>query len=88
LDTISVTIRERIRIKGEVRAITAQVTLSGRFLGMMPIFLALGLWGLNRDYMEQFFSEPIICGIIMISTASLMLIFGFITLNKIADIEI
>ena len=88
LDTISFTIRERIRIKGEVRAITAQVTYSGRFLSLMPVFLGLGLWGLNRSYMEQFFQEPIICGAGMLTLAGIMLVIGYIVLGKIADIEI
>jgi tight adherence protein B len=39
LDTISYTIRERVRIKGEIRVLTTQVMYSGRFLSMMPIFV-------------------------------------------------
>ena len=37
LDTISYTIRERVRIKGEIRVLTTQVMYSGRFLSMMPL---------------------------------------------------
>jgi tight adherence protein B len=88
LDTISVTIRERIRIKGEVSAITAQVSYSGKFLSLMPIFLGLALWGLNREYMGQFFLEPRICGIAMLTVAGIMLVFGYVVLGKISDIEI
>ena len=88
LDTISFTIRERVRIKGEVRAITAQVSYSGKFLSLMPIFLALALWGVNREYMEQFFVEPIICGILMLSVAGIMLVIGYVVLGKISSIEI
>jgi tight adherence protein B len=88
LDTISYTIRERVRIKGEVRAITAQVIYSGRFLSLMPIILAFILWGLNRDYMMQFFEEPATCGISILVVAGIMLVIGYITLNRIASIEI
>ena len=88
LDTISYTIRERIRIMGEVRAVTAQVAYSGRFLALMPIFISLALWGMNREYMQQFFQEPRICGIAMLSLAAIMLLFGYIVLNRIARIEI
>lgn len=88
LDTISFTIRERVRMQGEIRAITSQVTFSGRFLAVMPIIISLVLWALNRDYMMEFFQDPIICGIAMLGTAGLMLIFGFIVLNKLADVEI
>ncbi len=88
LDTISYTVRERIRIKGEVSAITAQVSYSGKFLALMPIFLGFALWGLNRDYMEQFFVEPIICGAGMLGLAGIMLIFGYLALSKLSKIEI
>lgn len=88
LDTISFTIRERVRIKGEVSAITAQVSYSGKFLALMPIFLALALWGMNREYMEQFFSEPIICGVLMLGLSGVMLVAGYVVLSRIADIEI
>lgn len=88
LDIISYTIRERVRIQGEVRAITAQMKYSGRFLSLLPIFLGLALWGLNRDYIGQFFLEPRTCGIAMLTTAGLMLLFGYAALNRLADIEI
>lgn len=88
LDTISYTVRERIRIQGEIRSVTAQVAYSGRFLSLMPIFLGLALWGLNRDYMMQFFEEPAICGTLMLGTAAIMLVIGYFVLNKIGQIEI
>ncbi|HLD93824.1 MAG TPA: type II secretion system F family protein [Anaerolineales bacterium] len=88
LETISYTIRERVRIKGEVSAITAQVALSGRFLSLMPIFLALILWGLNRDYMMQFFEPPLTCGLSILGLAGVMLVFGYFTLNRLGKIEI
>ncbi|MGH2582001.1 MAG: type II secretion system F family protein [Anaerolineales bacterium] len=88
LDTISYTIRERIRIQGEVRSVTAQVAYSGRFLSLMPIVLALILWGINRDYMMSFFEEPVVCGYLMLCTAAGMLSIGYVVLNRIASIEI
>jgi len=88
LDTITFTIRERIRIKGEVKAITAQVVYSGRFLSMLPLILSAILWGVNREYMMQFFEEPKICGIIMLSCGAIMVLLGYYIMNRIADIEI
>jgi tight adherence protein B len=88
LDTISYTIRERIRIQGEVRSITAQVSYSGRFLSLMPIVLALILWGINRDYMMSFFDEPRVCGYLMLCLAAGMLSIGYVVLRRIATIEI
>jgi len=88
LDTISYTIRERIRIQGEVRSATAQVSYSGRFLSLMPLFLALALWGLNREYMLQFFQEPRVCGISMLIVAGILLGIGYTVLKRIGTIEI
>lgn len=88
LDTIAYTVRERIRIHGEVRAVTAQVKYSGRFLALMPIILALALWGLNRDYMMQFFEPPAMCGYIILAVGAVMLAAGYMVLNKIGTIEI
>src|SRR3972149_8030973 len=88
LDTISYTIRERIRIQGEVRATTAQVIFSGRFLAVMPILLSLVLYALNRDYMMQFFEEPMICGLALLGTAGVMLVSGYFILTRIAKVEI
>lgn len=88
LDVISYTIRERIRIQGEVRAVTAQVSYSGKFLALMPVLLAVVLWGLNRQYMMQFFEEPITCGIGMLVLAGIMLVAGYFVLNRIGTIEI
>ena len=51
LDNISFTIRERVRIKGEVRVLTSQVRTSGSVLSLIPFFLTLILWFLNPDYL-------------------------------------
>ncbi|MBX3004777.1 MAG: type II secretion system F family protein [Anaerolineales bacterium] len=88
LDTISHTVRERIRIQGEMRAITAQVKYSGRFLALMPLGLGLALWGLNRDYMMEFFKEPVLCGYLMLGVSGIMLAIGYFVLDKSSSVEI
>ena len=54
LDTISYTIRERVRIKGEIRVLTTQVMYSGRFLSLLPLIVMGVLYLLNREYMMEF----------------------------------
>ncbi len=89
LDTISYTIRERVRIKGEIRVLTSQVMYSGRFLSLMPLILILILYVLNRDYMMEFFKpENVPCGYIALGVGALMIIIGYFAMNKIADIEV
>src|SRR6266498_383216 len=50
LDTISFTIRERVRIKGEIRVMTSQVVMSGRILSGVPFVVFVLLWFINQDY--------------------------------------
>lgn len=89
LDTISHTIRERVRIKGEIRVLTSQVMYSGRFLAMMPIIIALALFALNRPYMMQFFNpETRMFGIPMLIVGGLMIMAGYFVMVKIATIEV
>lgn len=88
LETIAHTIRERIRIKGEIETLTAQVVYSGRFLSILPVILSLVLWGVNRNYMNQFFLEPRLCGIGMLCTGAVMIVIGAKIMAMIADIEI
>ncbi|HSM23936.1 MAG TPA: type II secretion system F family protein, partial [Anaerolineaceae bacterium] len=89
LDSISYTIRERIRIKGEIRVLTTQVMYSGRFLSMLPLFVIGILYLLNREYIMEFFSpESGVCGIIALVTAGLMIIAGYFAMNKLGDIEV
>jgi tight adherence protein B len=89
LDTISYTIRERVRIKGEIRVLTSQVMYSGRFLSFMPILIALALWLLNRPYMMEFFNpETRIPGLISLSIGAIMIGSGYFVMQKIASIEV
>jgi tight adherence protein B len=88
LEIISHTIRERLRIKREIIAITAQVSYSGRFLSFLPIILSGILWVINREYMMQFFLEPIACGVGMLSCGAINIVLGYFAMERIADIEI
>jgi tight adherence protein B len=89
LDIISFTIRERIRIKGEIRVLTSQVMYSGRILALMPVGLLMVLWFLNRDYMMTFIvPENRLCGLIALGTAGLMIGIGYFVMTKIATIEV
>jgi tight adherence protein B len=89
LDTISFTIRERIRIKGEIRVLTAQQRITGYMIGMVPFVLALFLYFVNRAYIMQFFSPATrVCGIPMVITGLLMIFLGFFAVQKIASIEV
>lgn len=89
LDTISYTIRERVRIKGEIKVLTSQVIYSGRFLAMMPVFISLILWFMNRPYMMEFFNPATrIPGIIALSIGGSMVLGGYFVMTRIARVEV
>jgi len=89
LDTISYTIRERIRIKGEIRVLTTQVMYSGKFLSVLPLFVMGILYLLNREYMMTFFKpESFPCGYIALALAAMLIVGGYFAMNKIGDIEV
>ena len=87
LDVISFTIRERVRIKGEIRTLTAQGRYSGYVISLLPIALAFVLFCVNKPYVERLFTSGwcgwamVVCGLLMIGT-------GFIAIQKIVAIEV
>src|SRR6266508_1376133 len=88
LDNISFTIRERVRIKGEIRVMTAQVRTSGIVLSLIPVFLTLALWFISPDYIGSFFDRGPLCGWGAVVTIVGMIAAGYFVMSKIADIEV
>ena len=89
MDIISYTIRERIRIKGDIRALTAQAMYSGRALALMPIGLLCILWFLNRSYVMEFFNKStLLCGGIALGAAGILITIGYFVMTRIANVEV
>jgi tight adherence protein B len=88
LDTISFTIRERVRIKGEIRVMTATVRTSATVLSLIPVFLTLALWFISPEYIGTFFDRGPLCGWLAIGTVVGMIVSGYLVMMKIADIEV
>jgi tight adherence protein B len=86
LESISYTIRERIRIKGEIRALTAQSRISGYMVAVVPVLLAGVIYLINPEFMGLLFQHT--CGHIMIGVAVIGIATGFFAISKIVDIDI
>jgi tight adherence protein B len=86
LDTISETIQDRIRMRREVKTLTAQGRLSGWILILTPIALALFMTSSNPDYMDPLFKHPV--GQMILVAAIIMEIIGAFVINRIVDIEV
>ena len=88
LDNISFTIRERVRIKGEVRVLTSQVRTSGSVLSLIPFGLTLILWFLNPEYLMSVNQGGPICTAAIICVVLGLIGSSYFIMMKIADIEV
>ncbi|HEX9043864.1 MAG TPA: type II secretion system F family protein [Candidatus Limnocylindrales bacterium] len=93
LDSIAFTIRERIRIKGEIRTLTAQQRMSGYVVGFLPIGLASFLFLFAPGFMDPMFKNPpgilgLPAGMIILVVGGISMFFGFMAIRRIVDIEV
>jgi len=86
LDTIAFTIRERVRIKGDINTLTAQGRVSGYLVAFLPIGLGVALNAINPAFMQPLFTETI--GRILIAVGAVMMTIGFLAIRKITDIKV
>jgi tight adherence protein B len=86
LDGLQKTIRERFRIYGQIRTLTAQGRMSGWVLGILPIALGLIIYVLNPDYMSLLIKERL--GHILLLIAGVMQLVGFAMIRKIVNIKV
>jgi tight adherence protein B len=86
LDTIAFTIRERVRIKGEINTLTAQGRMSGYLVAFLPIGIAVVLNMINPSFMAPLFSQTL--GQILLGVGGVMMTIGFFAIQKIVDIKV
>jgi tight adherence protein B len=85
LDTIAHTIRERVRIRGEIKVLTAQQTIAGYIVSFLPAVLAGALMILSPGYMGRLFVWP---WIMLPILGLVMMLIGFAVIRKIVAIEV
>lgn len=86
LDTISSTIRERVRIKGEVRTLTSQSKLSAIIISFLPVAISLVLAIINPSYIGQLFTNTL--GLIMVGIAVGMMMIGIFIMMKLVKLDV
>ncbi|MBI4504139.1 MAG: type II secretion system F family protein [Chloroflexi bacterium] len=86
LDNIAHTIRERLRIRREVRTLTAQERMSSYVVGALPIFSLAFLSVTNPGYLSLLFGTP--HGQMMLVAAVVLEICGFILMRRIIDVRL
>ena len=86
LDNIAYTIRERVKIKGHIRTLTAQGRLSGLIIGLLPIVVGWIVYLINPAYIYPLISAPI--GNAMLGFAIFIEIIGAMFIRKIVNINV
>jgi tight adherence protein B len=85
-DTISLTIRERMRIESRVRTLTAQGRLQGIIVGAMPVVLGVALTVIRPGMMIPFLTS--VTGMIAVGVMLVLLTLGALVIRKIIRIDV
>ena len=93
LDSIAFTIRERVRIKGEIKTLTAQQRMSGYVVGFLPIALVVLIAFIAPTFLDPLFRRPpellgLPLGLVVLAFGGFMMLLGFIAIRRIVDIEV
>ncbi len=85
LTNISGTIKERFKIKNEIKVLTATARTSGLVVGLMPLVIILVFLLFNPDYVTIFFESNL--GIAMVVIAIVMEVIGYLIIRRIVNIK-
>lgn len=86
LERAAAIIRDRFRILGDVRTLTAQARLSGLILTVLPIVLAAAVYVIAPGYLKGLVADPI--GPAVIITAITLQVIGFLIIRRIVNIKV
>lgn len=84
IEGIEGTVRDRLRVKGEVRTLTTQARASGWVLGLLPIILAALLTVIAPSYFSPMFTDPL--GVIMLIVAGVSMAIGCVAIQRISKV--
>lgn len=86
LSTVADTMVHRGRLRGEIKALTAEGRISALVMGLLPVALGGALFVMNPKYIGTLFSESM--GLLMLAGAAVMAAAGLVWLKKIIKIEV
>lgn len=86
LETVAGMMRERVRLRQEIVTLTAQQTLTGIVIGMLPVGVGLMFMVVSSEYISVLFTEPL--GRIMLGIAVVMETVGIMIIRRILAIEV
>jgi tight adherence protein B len=86
LDKLAYVIRERFKLRGKIRAISAHGKMTGTALTCIPVGVAVMMFYVNPDYIRFFFLDDV--GNLMLGAAVLLQLIGYAVIRKIVSIEV
>ena len=86
LDNIAYTIRERIRIKGQIATLTASARSSGQLITGLPVILAVFMYFATPTYFKPMTESPV--GWAILGAACFMIFLGNLVMGKVTAIEV
>jgi tight adherence protein B len=86
LDKLAYVIRERFKLRGRIRAVSAHGRMTATSLSCIPIAVAVLMFYTNPDYVKFFFTDQI--GNIMLGAGVFLQIVGYLVMKKIVNIEV
>ena len=86
LDNLAYLIRERFKLRGRIRAVSAHGRISGLVLSLIPMVVAILMFFTNPEYVLFFVDDP--DGKIMLAVCVGLQLLGFVSIRKIVDIGV
>lgn len=83
---LAISVRERLRLRGQVKAMSGQGRLTAAVLSVLPIVLMIVLKVINPDYLNSLTGDPL--GRNLLAGAAVSQIVGFLVMKKIINIDI
>jgi tight adherence protein B len=86
LENIGLIIRDRLKLKGKVKGLTAEGRFSALILSLLPFVTFLALYLLNRDYVMTLFRDPL--GITLLTVALTIISIGIFIMKRMVVIKV
>jgi tight adherence protein B len=86
LDKLAYVIRERFKLRGRIRAVSAHGRMTATALSSIPVAVSVLMFYTNPDYVKFFFTDDV--GNIMMGAAVFLQIVGYLVMKKIVNIEV
>lgn len=86
LDKIGGTVKERIRLQGEIRTLTSQGRMSGMVVALLPVVLALAMQAISPGFLSPLFTHPV--GRLLLVMGVLSQAVGIVVIRRMINMEV